>query len=911
MSITGDGKELMWMFLDTETFWSADYSIAGSDPPTYILDPRFRAICLGFAFGDDPPRLIEDDNIPAFIENLKALQRTQRIAFVSHNALFDACILAWKYGWLPDLVVCTLSMARSLLSHRLGSVSLASVASYLGRTKGDMVHACRGMAKEDIKANGLWDEYAAYCLNDVEICRAAFNHMLPRMPPSEFILQDIILRCAIEPRFIADVPLLHEHLEDVKWNKAKLFAKAMFAGLQDKTELMSNDRFAELLIRRGANPPRRISKATGLSTWSLNRQTPEFMQLLEHDDPKVVALVEARLAWKSTIEETRAQRMLDIAQLTFDGKPEHVMPIPLKMGAAITHRLGGDWCLLGTTEVVCYDGSSVITKRIVDVDDQDLVWDGEEFVAHEGVVYSGKQAVIEYDGIVGTPEHTVYTETGRQLTLASAATLGSKLCIPDPPARHDIKRAARLWADRPHAAGPLPVRLRQDSNGSIGRRPASQQVQKLRPVVAHAVPQGEACVDQKPAEDHAYPDEASPPSASADHERSATALLQSPFDGLPELRRQGNTVQLCRRTRSGGMDIRSHRLTANVQTYDRPHQQRRPLRTGQPSLGDAQRADAQPSLMDVYDILNCGPRHRFVANGRLVHNSMNPQNWGRTSPIRRAMTAPEGHKVVVADKAQIEARLNAWFCGQQDLVDQFARGEDVYASFASEIFHCSVTKETEPAKRFTGKTGILQCGYQCGWEKFQSTVWLQSYDQLDAAIDLSDEEAQHIVSGYRNRYAAISGMWRRLGNIIPRMSRDNARFGIGPVTFDGNVVTGPGGLQIIYEGLQARGDIDEWTYLQRGKLYKLYGGKLLEHIVQFLARIDTMDVIVRLKPRMARFNSRLTHTSHDEIVYIVEDKFVPDAMTVLREEMTRVPDWAPGLPLAVDIGVGQSYGDAK
>src|SRR5262245_23816845 len=625
---------MLWVFGDFETFWSADYSISKMDPPSYILDPRFKVICLGIAFGQESPQLCEDWVVDHMVAALKAKQaRGEKIAFVSHNALFDACILAWRYDSTPSTIVCTMSMARSLLRHLIKSVSLAEVAKHYGLMKGDMAQRAKGMGKEDIIANGLWDEYTAYCKNDTALCRSIFYHLLPRMPAEEFLLQDIILRCAIEPAFIADVPTLHEHLQATKWDKAKLLAKAMFAGLDHKDQLMSNDKFADVLIAKGVDPPRKVSATTGRLTYSFSKSNPEFMQLLEHDDPKVVALVEARLAWKSTIEETRAQRMINIAGLTFGSKPEGIMPIPLKMGAAITHRLGGDW-------------------------------------------------------------------------------------------------------------------------------------------------------------------------------------------------------------------------------------------------------------------------------------KLNPQNWGRKSPIRRAMRAPEGYKVVVGDKEQIEARLNAWFCGQHDLVEQFAKGLDVYANFASEIFHMPITKDSHPAERFIGKTGILQCGYQSWWPKFQATVWLNSYRDMEEPISLSDEEAERIVRGYRARYAGISGMWKRLMNIIPLMAQ-GGHFELGPITIDGNVVSGPGGLQIIYQNLRWDQSTEQWLYDYDGMTFKFYGGKFLENLIQYLARIDTMSDIVRLKPLMAKLNSRLTHTSHDEIIYIVKDENVDEAVDLLRDEMTRVPDWAPGLPLAVSIGIGQSYGEAK
>ena len=84
----------------------------------------------------------------------------------------------------------------------------------------------------------------------------------------------------------------------------------------------------------------------------------------------------------------------------------------------------------------------------------------------------------------------------------------------------------------------------------------------------------------------------------------------------------------------------------------------------------------------VYDIKNCGPRHRFVANGKLVHNSdsVNMQNLPRKSPIKTAIEAPEGYLFCDCDSSQIEARTLAWIAGQQDLVEFFEKNNDEIAN---------------------------------------------------------------------------------------------------------------------------------------------------------------------------------------------------------------------------------------
>jgi len=97
-------------------------------------------------------------------------------------------------------------------------------------------------------------------------------------------------------------------------------------------------------------------------------------------------------------------------------------------------------------------------------------------------------------------------------------------------------------------------------------------------------------------------------------------------------------------------------------------------------------------LVPVFDILNCGPRSRYVANGKLVHNcdSVNLQNLPARGQnggkIKHCIEAPEGHVIIDSDSSNIEARGLAWLAEQDDLVDDFIRKVDVYCKMASGIY---------------------------------------------------------------------------------------------------------------------------------------------------------------------------------------------------------------------------------
>src|SRR3982751_4135291 len=226
------------------------------------------------------------------------------------------CILAWRYGVRPRLMVDTLGVSRALLAHRCKYLSLASVAQYLGLAeKGHAVANMIGLHRADIIATGRWGEYAAYCANDADICAGIYDRLVRSgcFPVEEMLVMDMVLRCATEPKFLLDQGAIAEHLSDVQTSKQLMMASAMLVGCNGKTDLLSNERFAELLRQVGCDPPKKISPATGLWTYAFAKTDKEVIALEQHPDPAVQVLVAARLGHKSTLEETRSERMLTIA----------------------------------------------------------------------------------------------------------------------------------------------------------------------------------------------------------------------------------------------------------------------------------------------------------------------------------------------------------------------------------------------------------------------------------------------------------------------------------------------------------------------------------------------------------------------------------------------------------------------
>jgi DNA polymerase len=318
------------MFLDFETYWSDDFTLKKIQTDAYVLDERFKVHCVAVwhsvAHKGGRPAVFTDSTFRHYAKSID----WQRTAVCAHNVAFDGFILRHHYGITPAFWFDTLSMARALIGADVGG-SLEKVARHyeLG-VKGKEVMNTKG--KVDIPMHEL-QQLASYCRNDVELCRAAFARMKPMFLTSEFRLMDITTRMFVEPVVELDTELLVNHLAELGDEKRRLLAEC---GMDDRTLLMSNPALAHLLDLYGVDTPMKVSPTTGKQTYAFAKSDRAFTALLEHENDTVRALIEARLSVKSTIDETRAQRLLDVARVN--------RPLPVMInyyGASTTGRWSG------------------------------------------------------------------------------------------------------------------------------------------------------------------------------------------------------------------------------------------------------------------------------------------------------------------------------------------------------------------------------------------------------------------------------------------------------------------------------------------------------------------------------------------------------------------------------------------
>jgi DNA polymerase I-like protein with 3'-5' exonuclease and polymerase domains len=601
--------------LDFETYYAQDYTLSKGTTEEYIRSPRFEVIGVAVKVNDGPTEWFSGthEETRAFLSRYDWANSFA----LAHNTMFDGAIMSWRFGIKPKVWLDTLCMARALHGVEVGG-SLKAVAERYGvGEKGNEVVNAKNKRLADFTREEL-SRYASYCVNDVDLTRDVFKIMVEKFPKQELKLIDLTLRMFIDPVLDLDTGLLETHLDKIKDWKDELLDKSGTT----KEDLMSNPKFAELLKGLDVDPPMKISPTTNKPALALAKSDEGFKALMEHEDVRVQALVAARLGNKSTLEETRTQRFIDISK-------RGLLPVPIRYYAAHTGRWGGD----------------------------------------------------------------------------------DKINLQNLPSR--------------------------------------------------------------------------------------------------------------------------------------------------------------------------GPNAKA---------------------LKRSIIAPEGHMIVEADSAQIEARVLAWLAEQEDLVTAFANKEDVYKKMASKIYGVQeedVTKE----QRFVGKTTILGAGYGMGAPKFQ--LQLKSF-----GTDIELHEAQRIIKIYREANDMISKLWKDANNSIKYMYQGSVlQFGRQGVleVVDGGVRL-PSGLVMRYDDL--RGEQDEkgveYTYKTRRGRTRIYGGKVIENVCQGIARCIIGEQMLKIAKRY-----RVVLTVHDSIACCVPYYEADYCKAYVEECMRWTPDWAKGLPVDCEAGIGVNYGDTE
>lgn len=302
------------------------------------------------------------------------------------------------------------------------------------------------------------------------------------------------------------------------------------------------------------------------------------------------------------------------------------------------------------------------------------------------------------------------------------------------------------------------------------------------------------------------------------------------------------------------------------------------------------------------------------------NNKMNMQNLTRGGELRLSILAAAGHILCVVDSGQIEARVNGWLWGQDDLLDAFrnadtwdkalgvARGEkrDAYCRFADDIYGREITTD-DKLERFVGKVCVLGLGYQMGPAKLQMTLAKGALGGPPVFFSL--DQCKHIINTYRRRNYKITQGWEVCKEIIEDMAA--GRSGSHKVIHWGGDGEGngyivlPNGMTLKYPDLRkAKGDKgwDEWTYQSGLMRKKIYGGLLCENLVQALARIIVGTQMLWIDKKY-----RAVMTTHDEVVAHAKKAQAEKCYQHMMKCMSTPLPWCMDIPLNCEGGWDVNY----
>lgn len=308
--------------IDFETYYDKKYNLKKMPIDLYIRDPQFKIHGVAIKVGDDLSKWYSGK------DSVAPLRKYCQDEVLAHNTYFDLSILHHWYKISPKRIYDTMSMSRGVYGP-IQSASLKELSARLGiGTKGDALVKVEG--HRDITR--YLPELIPYALNDVDLCYRAFNVLKDKFTETELQVIDIIVRMFTEPGLRLDLEILEDHLANVQQEKKNVLESvgwildlfptqlSMFddRSLEQVEEILaSNDKFSLLLGILGQKVPQKKSLNTGKQTAALSKKDVDFNKLLKSKDEKIAQAAKARLAIKSTIEESRTKNFLEVGKNPF------------------------------------------------------------------------------------------------------------------------------------------------------------------------------------------------------------------------------------------------------------------------------------------------------------------------------------------------------------------------------------------------------------------------------------------------------------------------------------------------------------------------------------------------------------------------------------------------------------------
>jgi DNA polymerase len=303
--------------------------------------------------------------------------------------------------------------------------------------------------------------------------------------------------------------------------------------------------------------------------------------------------------------------------------------------------------------------------------------------------------------------------------------------------------------------------------------------------------------------------------------------------------------------------------------------------------------------------------------GRWSGEQYNMQNLPRINPsspkpsdaLRMSLCAPKGKKVIVADLSGIELRVNMFLWKVPYAMELFKASPDkadLYKYFAAHDLYNIDESEVTKTQRQVGKVSHLGLGFGAGGVTFQKVA------KLMGGVDMDIDEATRVVNTYRSAHSEIVEGWQAFQHSLIDIMQGNEK----PIDPWGMCVTEhqairlPSGRKIHYPALRKENTNGKFDYFYGEGRHKakIYAGKGVENLVQALARDVIADNALEFK-RLTKLSPALM--VHDELVYVVPERYADTLLKLLQKIMRTPPKWWPELVTWSEGDMADRYGEAK
>jgi DNA polymerase-1 len=286
--------------------------------------------------------------------------------------------------------------------------------------------------------------------------------------------------------------------------------------------------------------------------------------------------------------------------------------------------------------------------------------------------------------------------------------------------------------------------------------------------------------------------------------------------------------------------------------------------------------DTLPELADKKSRIHTTFNQAMVATGRLSSSNPNLQNIPIRSEvgqdIRRSFIARKGFKLISADYSQIELRVIAHIAKDDTMIKAFKDGHDIHTATAAEVYGVPENKVTS---RMRGNAKAVNFGI----------IYGVSPHGLQRSTGMEYDEAKNFIDKYFSIHSEIKKYLKE----IVEFAREK------------------GYVETIFGRRRYLPELNSSNFIVRGSAERMAMNMPIQGTAADLLKLAMIQIAHDLTP--VSKEAKMLLTVHDELVFEVPDKDIEKVRKLVRERMENVAELA--VPIVVDIGVGQNWGDAK